>query len=512
MKKKVFWIGYIIFASVLIIAVASSVHYVNRILTEYEASQPEQLVKQQLELIRRAADTDSLEELLTFYVPEQAEYDIDISDFREYKNRVKNAAELTYRLQSGGYSESGQVYQLLADGSPFARLTLASSNERIRLAILTVCDWQAVSLTPVMTLTNYDYTIEVPSGYRVTINGTALHHTQPSDTEGWLIYPVETLYTEPVIAIYDSYGTSVLYNIADNHITPIVYTYHLKLPAGFRVFDGGHVQEGTTVGTTVSYSILSSSDFLVLEDSHGNSVEYRGGDTIYTQDYLLKLPDNFSGTINGRPLSTYKTAQEEQKQYRYCAEYATMPALVTYEIKNSLCEPEVVLYDNLQQPLLCHFENCRFECTAQTGLPAMPEQIKQPPQVLEIAKTWSKFMTDDLPGEKHGFSTMRKYLLKDSYLYQVAYRWVTGIDITFLSRHVLETPPFSEEKISNFVSYSDTLFSCDISFLKHMYLDTKDMHVIDETNSTFYFLYCEAANQEPAHWVLIDIQEIVADK
>lgn len=122
-------------------------------------------------------------------------------------------------------------------------------------------------------------------------------------------------------------------------------------------------------------------------------------------------------------------------------------------------------------------------------------------------------MTNDLQGSQKGFGTIKKYLIPDSYLYNVAYKWVTNVDITFVSSHVLDNPPFSGEQVTNYVDYGNHLFSCDISFLKHMDLQSRNMTVTDEMNSTFYFMYYDETEEGTgdAHWVIVDIQEILSE-
>ena len=114
MKKKVFWIVYVCFVVVLVALGYSALNYVKGVLREYEAAQPERVVEQQIEKIKAAAAKDTLEEVITFQKLEQAEYDIDISDFREYKDKLKNAKELTYKMKHG-YSETEQQFHILAD-------------------------------------------------------------------------------------------------------------------------------------------------------------------------------------------------------------------------------------------------------------------------------------------------------------------------------------------------------------------------------------------------------------
>ena len=325
---------------------------------------------------------------------------------------------------------------------------------------------------------------------------------------------VETLYSEPQIKICDAYGKEAHYDIANNHVKPVVYRFELRLPKEISVYAGGRLQEGTAQGEEKSYSFITLHESLELKDAHGNAVEYKGGDDILTYNYVIKLPDNFKVSVNGQEAAAYITDSYANEKYQYCEEYAKMPGFFTYEINNALCEPAVGILDNLNQKVECVFENGVFELTEQTSLDAIPEEIAAEIDVLEVAKMWSKFMTKDLEGSQKGFGTMKKYLIKNSYLYNVAYKWVTNIDITFVFGHVLKNPPFTDEKVTNFISYGDNLFSCDIYFVKHME-DLKDRNegeIEDVMNSTFYFMKYDETNDgvDNPKWVILDIAEILS--
>ena len=513
MKKYIFWIIYAVFTIGLLVAGFQAVSYVKEVLVEYEESQPEKMAEQQLDLIREAAAQDTLENVITFQELNQAEYDIDISDFRDYKDKIKNAKELTYKIKNG-YSETEQKFNILADGEVVAVLSMESVKEDIKLAILKVNEWKVREITPILTLVKYNYIVDVPQGFSVEINGIKLSGATASEQSGWETYVVETLYSEPQIKICDAYGKEAHYDIANNHVKPIVYSYELRIPKEISVYVNGILQEGTPQGEEKEYSLVTLYESLVLKDVHGNCVEYKGGDDIFTYNYEIKLPANFKVSVNGKDAAEYITEVASNEKFRYCAEYAEMPGFVTYNINGAICEPEVEILDNLNQKVECVFENGVFEVTEQTGLDVLPEEIAAQVDVLEIAKMWSKFMTKDLEGSQKGFSTMKKYLIKDSYLYDVAYKWVTGIDITFVFGHALKNPPFTGEKVSNFISYGDNLFSCDIYFVKHME-DLKDRNegeIEDVMNSTFYFMNYDETEDgiDNPKWVVLDIIEIIS--
>lgn len=514
MKKNIFWTLYAIFAMVLVLAGVLVLGHVRKVLREYEASQPERLAEQQLEVICKAAEQDTLDEVITFYELEQAEYDIEISGLREYKDKIKSAEQLTYKVKNG-FSETEQKFNILADDEVVAVLTLESVKEEVKLAILKVNEWQVKSVTPVITLTNYNYIVDVPQGFSVTINGTKLSGPKASGETGWETYVVETLYSEPEIKIYDVYGAEAHFDIVENHVKPIVYSYALQLPKEFTVSAGGKVLEGIITGEEAAYSFTTVHDKLELTDAYGNSLEYRGGDEIFSYNYEVRLPESFTVSVNGQEAEQYITKTEENERYQYCLEYADMPNLVTYEFKNAVKQPDLEIYDNLNQKVECRFENGYFEVTRLSGLQEFPKELSDRVNVLEIAKMWSKLMTNDLEGSQKGFGTMKEYLITDSYLYDVAYKWVTNIDITFTFSHVLKNPPFTEEKVSNYVSFADNLFSCDIYFIKHM-ADVKDRNegaIEDVMNSTFYFMYYDETDdgKDNPRWVILDIQENLSE-
>ena len=506
--KKVFWAMYIVLVIGLIIVGSKAVAYVNNVLEEYEASQPEKLVEEQLELLKEASASNTLESLITFPEIELAEYDKSVMDFKEYKTKLANATEFTYQIKTGTFSETGQLYQIFADEEPVAVMELESTHEEIQLAILKMMDWKVKSITPVLTLTNYDYTITVPEGFRVLVNGFEIKNPETTGTDG-VTYSLEKLYSEPEITIYDTFEHPVEYNIVDNHVTPVVNKYTLSLPHTFSVYAGDTKLTGTENGNETIYSVTTGYEALKITDLYGNSMDYTGKENIYAYDYEFSVPDNFTVTANGKDLSEYLVAKTDNKAYQYCEEYTTMPKQNHYQLNNSMMELQFEIFDNLGQKAEYVMQNGKFEIVEQAGLEKIPAEVADEEEIMKIAKTWSFFMTRDLDGANYGFNTIKKYLVKDSYLYKVAYKWATGIDITLTSAHNTEDNYFKNEQITNFIKYNDEMFSCDISFVKYMYLYKKKIWVDDPTNSTFYFL--KQGTGEDAHWVIVDIQEIIAD-
>lgn len=107
---------------------------------------------------------------------------------------------------------------------------------------------------------------------------------------------------------------------------------------------------------------------------------------------------------------------------------------------------------------------------------------------MTIAEKWSLFMTNDLSGMMHGFSDLSTSLVENTTLYNRAYSWATGVDITFTSIHTLDNPIFSNETMSNFMIYDKNSFSVDIHIEKLIHI-TSTQTKNDILNERMYFVY-----------------------
>ncbi|MBR3639061.1 MAG: hypothetical protein IKN50_00475, partial [Clostridia bacterium] len=145
-------------------------------------------------------------------------------------------------------------------------------------------------------------------------------------------------------------------------------------------------------------------------------------------------------------------------------------------------------------------------CGTLTGSDTVPDDIANQINVLDVAEKWSKFMSADLEGYNYGFGTMAEYLIEGTKLYSDALNWVNGVDITFTSIHTLGNPPFTDEKVTNYIRLSDNCFRCDISFVKHMFVDRLGQH--DELNNLRFWFVLQEGYAGPA-WKVAYMKEIV---
>lgn len=288
------------------------------------------------------------------------------------------------------------------------------------------------------------------------------------------------------------------------------YEFHLTVPASVIVKNDGQVLTGTITDGMATYDLRSLTPLNVeIGDILGNSVPYDQSNLPTFTDYRVTIPVNY--TIQGVETVPVEAASLEPiEELKYVKEYCPeVPDTATYVLRLLTDEPDFQILDASGNPVDYTLENRSVTIAGEfAGQDTLPLSVDIDP--LEVAKLWSLFMTQDLTGSNNGYGQLSPYLIKGSYLQDVAYQWATGIDITFTSSHTLKDPPFQVETVSNYVVYADTCFSCDIRLEKKMVLRTGE-EVDDIINSTFYFVkYDNTDNgKDDARWFLADYREIL---
>ncbi|HOZ54590.1 MAG TPA: hypothetical protein PK993_00880 [Clostridia bacterium] len=227
-------------------------------------------------------------------------------------------------------------------------------------------------------------------------------------------------------------------------------------------------------------------------------------------NYNITAPANYKVKINGNSLTSddiYKevngTGLEDFNKY------SSISSTVTYKVNKLAMKPEIKIYNdnNNEVSFTENGENIIAQANYYTtnDLNDAMSKIKSEFDILSFAKKWSLFLTDDLNGATHGFETLKPYLIKDSYMWKMAYSWATSVDITFTSSHTLKDPAFTNEKISNFVIYNDKAFSCDVYLEKNMNVARIGSQT-DKMNEKMYFVYLNGS------WRLVNMQAITGNK
>ena len=217
-----------------------------------------------------------------------------------------------------------------------------------------------------------------------------------------------------------------------------------------------------------------------------------------TQDYIINAPAGYKVSVNGVAVSDdYLTGNNANlKLFANASEYVTIPQMVEYKIPALSAEPIVTVTDETGAEHGCTISGNTF--TAAFGTAGeMPADLSE--EALNIAETWSLFMTADLGGAKYGLDKVRQYLIPDSFYDGLAKGWAGGIDITFTSAHTLKNPAFENVEIGDYIRYTDDCFSCPIKFDKPMHLTRTGEDIVDSTSSTYLFV------KYNGQWCLVDM-------
>lgn len=478
-----------------------AVNYVENILTEYDASQPENIMSGLVGEISSNGFTEELESYVILPELNQNTLDKEISIYDMFLDEFVGLQSCEYT--TGASSESGQSYWLMVDGEKIAIVNLVSSNEKTQLGILKTMDWELESIQPIITLNTYDYTINTPEDFLVYVNDTML--AEPVVVDNQNVYTLSKFYTEPTIHIYDGYGIETDFNIADNVVTSVFNTFDITVPEVYRVSVNSKPVFGTTVEGGVEYHIETACESVNVEDKYGNNIEYTGSGELVQYERQIEVPNSYSVLINGESADSFVSDSTVYDEFKYCEEYTEIPYGLIYTFDEFLADPEITIVNNLGEEVYYDVSSRLFKTSNIAGsneVPAIFSEDNFDPW--EMAKTWNLFMTDDIGGSDNGFSVMKKYLIKDSYMYNVAYKWTTGIDITLTSAHRTSDNYFEEEWIGNFKKYSDEFYSFDVHMVKYMYLYKSNRWVDDIMNSRFYVI-----RDNKGTWRIVDIQEII---
>lgn len=250
---------------------------------------------------------------------------------------------------------------------------------------------------------------------------------------------------------------------------------------------------------------------LKITDAKNSEIPYvldSGSISTAQGDFAITVPENFSLKINGAAPDV-EGVKSDIKEYADIKQYVTVPSAVTYTLKGQIAPVPISVTDNNGKTTE-YLVTKNFSILEQSGSDSIPAFAKGAVDPLNYAKQWSLFLSDDLKGDKHGYDVVLQYILRDSYLNTIAYNWATNIDVKFLGSHTFDNPPFSKEKVSNYVTLSDNAFYCDVYFIKSFTVNSNKTHRDDVFSNRLYFLYTDDTKdgKDNPHWVIAGLNEV----
>jgi len=499
---------YLIYLSVLVVAMIASLTYVNVLLHQYEDLRPERRVEQAMEMLVEDAANGNF--FAKYALPEiqEGKFEEKIDVEKEYL-ALYVLENMSFSLKNGTHEEDELIYVVENAGTTLAEVKLkATGPGETKLAVLNVREWQIEEIKPA--LEPVDYTISVPLDFRVCVNDVVLTAEDGEVSDGKKItYTVSGVYLKPDWDITDQNGKEVSYTVDKNKVLAEFCDYTLTLPETLTVQVNGSAIRGEAQGNhRVCYTIrMPEKPEVVISDYYGNSISYEG-ETEIPLTYMTILADSrYSVTVEGENIVKEAVFISPDKEYEQLSGYVeNLPQVSEIDVAILKKDAEILIVDESGNPVSYEPGDVLYDFTDRKNmLEAVPGEVSAEVDILEIAQAWSLFMSNDMP-----FAELEKYLIADSYQYKVAKEYATGVDITFTSAHTLANPAFTEASVTNFVWITDNCFSVDVSFVKHMIVG-KGKRVDDPMNDRFYFVKYDDTEDgiDNSTWKIASMKEIV---
>lgn len=224
MKKKFnYWIGLAIYAVILLIFAICMIIYTGSCLKKYENSQSDKVMGGFLDDFRRMVDDKTLADNIE--LPASSEFEGKDTFVNIYMSELDDVHEYGCVKSEGSYSTDEPMYDIYAGDKKVARMTLEVKDQHVVLGILTVPDWKIKKIEPVFSAKTNDYTVSIPEGYTITVNGITVsdkyktgklienpdfvnvskYVTMPKSVE----YKLTGFVNKPEIRIYNASGSEV---------------------------------------------------------------------------------------------------------------------------------------------------------------------------------------------------------------------------------------------------------------------------------------------------------------
>ncbi len=276
----------------------------------------------------------------------------------------------------------------------------------------------------------------------------------------------------------------------------------------FDVYDGDAPLLRVTLGKKESTTRLGLLSFNIWDVKDVKRLNKEG-----LFNFEVTVPVSCTVEVNGKKLT--------EKEYIDTTKFTGLADLgkqldlgyqVTYLVKGLTDAPEVKVTGRDGKPIEFNTKGSKLSievpCEKYADVAAAKGKIRNFPDVQEIARQWSLYLTNDLAGGHEGFDTLKEYLIEGTYLYQYAYNWSVSVDRKFTTSHRFAKEMFSEEKVCNFKVYSDREFSCDVFLQKNMLIYSRT-HV-DKMGEHMHFVYYDDTDDgtDNPQWKLVSMKAV----
>lgn len=199
--------------------------------------------------------------------------------------------------------------------------------------------------------------------------------------------------------------------------------------------------------------------------------------------YKVIIPKSFTLKVDGKIVDK----PTDEIEYEEFEEIDLLPKDNVFILDNLAKKPKIEIINNDGKVVTPKIDNNVITSHEFKKTDDYKSAVKNPIDILDFAQKWSLFLTDDLKGANHGFGIISPYLVSDSNLSKFAKDLASGIDITFVSKHTLKNPTFTNMSVTNCYIYNDDAFSCHIKLTKNLIVSGEDK--TEKLDDRMFFVY-----------------------
>lgn len=211
--------------------------------------------------------------------------------------------------------------------------------------------------------------------------------------------------------------------------------------------------------------------------------------------YKVIIPKSFTLKVDGNIIDK----SNDEIVYEEFEEINLLPKDNVFILENFSKKPKIDIINNDGKTVTPVINGSTITCHEFKKTDDYKSVIKDPIDILDFAQKWSLFLSNDLKGTNRGLGIINQYLVSDSTLGTFARDWARGIDITFISKHTLKNPTFTDMLVNDCYIYNEDAFSCHVKLNKNMIVSGKDK--VEKINDRMYFVYDNT-------WKLIDMRVV----
>ncbi len=213
----------------------------------------------------------------------------------------------------------------------------------------------------------------------------------------------------------------------------------------------------------------------------------------------ITLPMNYEAEINGIKLTDEELSGDavEMEGFDYVKEYVEAPKTVTYVVKGLANVPELKVNGEVIASDKLTVKGNKYSYTADYEAQEIPAELRD--YVLNAAKKYSNYFSRDLEGCRESTAPIADIFPAGSYYIQMAEKYRQE-DMWMYSAH--SAPVFTNEKVSNYIVYSEDCFSVEVAFDKTMVLTLNGNERLDQNNQVYYYVKIDGK------WLIADMHNI----